>query len=363
MKPNLLDYSFEELRAFVAGLGEPSFRADQLWQWIWQKGVGDFADMTNLSKGFRAGLAEEAGIVAPEIAGIQVSSDRTTKFLLRMADGELVETVVIPEPTHYTQCLSTQAGCAMACSFCSTGTMGFVRNLTQAEIAGQVLVARKYLQEQDPFGGGEGRDAGTGSKERKLRNLVFMGMGEPMLNLDNLIKSLRTIHHDLGLGIGARRSTVSTVGIPGTLEEFGRHDLALMAVSLHAPTQELRERIMPKAARAYPLEQLLEDLRAYPVRARERVTLEYVLLRGINDSLKHAREFVRLLSTLKAKVNLIAYNPGRNSRYEAPRPETVRAFADHLIGKGIICTIRKSKGQDIAAACGQLANESRSGAE
>jgi 23S rRNA (adenine2503-C2)-methyltransferase len=346
MLPNLLDYSFEELQDFVTGLGEPSFRAAQLWQWMWQKGVGDFADMTNLSKVFRAKLGETAVVAPPDIADIQISSDTTTKFLLRMADGELVETVLIPEPTHYTQCLSTQAGCAMACTFCSTGTMGFIRNLTQAEMAGQVLAVRNYLRDRevDP---------------KKLRNLVFMGMGEPMQNMDNLIKTLRTLHHDSGLSIGARRCTVSTVGIPGTLQEFGKHDLALLAVSLHAPTQELRERIMPKAARAYPLDKLMDDLRAYPVRPRERVTLEYVLLDGVNDSIDHARELVRLLSRLKCKVNLIAYNPGRTSRYRAPSPENVRAFSEALNAKGITCTVRRSKGQDIAAACGQLALEEK----
>lgn len=341
MNPNLLDFSLEELKNFISSVGEPPFRAAQLWQWLWQKGVTDFADMTNLSKTFRAKLGEEASAILPEVAEVLTSTDGTIKFLLRMSDGELVETVLIPEPTHYTQCLSTQAGCAMACTFCSTGTMGCARNLTHSEMAGQVVVARNYLRDRQ-------------MESKRLRNLVFMGMGEPMLNMETLIKSLRTIHDDSGLAIGARRCTVSTVGIPGTLEEFGRHDLALLAVSLHAPTQELRERIMPKAARAYPLDQLMDDLRTYPVRPRERVTLEYVMLRGVNDSLNHARELVRLLSRLKCKVNLIAYNPGRTSLYKAPRPEDVTAFSEYLCSKGMTCTLRKSKGQDIAAACGQL---------
>lgn len=341
---NLLDLSLAELEAFfIEELKEPRFRAAQVWQWMWQKGARDFASMTNLSKALREKLSGRAEVRRPEVADVRESRDGTIKFLLRLSDGKLIETVLIPSARRerYTQCLSTQVGCPMACTFCNTGFMGFERNLSQAEILGQVLVGRAHLE-----AGGLG----------PLSNLVFMGMGEPLLNLDWLLKSLSTLNSDTGLNLSWRRTTVSSVGLPGGLEILGRSGLALPAISLHAPTQELRAKIMPKAAQV-PLPELLEALRRYPMKPRERITFEYLLLKGVNDSPAQARQLHKLLCTLRCKVNLIAYNPTEGMPYEAPDPEAVLAFEQVLRDKGLTATIRRSMGTDIKAACGQLKAE------
>lgn len=342
---DILNYTFPELCAFMTGeLGQPAFRARQVWQWLWRRRARSFSAMTSLSKDTRALLEERCVIRWPEVAQKQVSRDGTTKFLLRLADGATVETVLIPGESRegrgrMTQCLSSQVGCAMGCTFCSTGGMGFSRNMTQAEILGQVLVARDYLDE---------------TPERpQLRNLVFMGMGEPLLNLRELMRSLETLNHESGLGFSPRRITVSTCGLPQGLKELGESGLAFLAVSLHAPTQELRARIMPKAAR-WNLEDLLAALARYPLKARERLTFEYLLLGGVNDSLEHARALARIMSRIKAKLNLILYNPVQGSPYGAPAPEQVLAFERYLWSRNITAVVRKSKGLDIQAACGQL---------
>lgn len=343
MPVNLLDLSRSELEAFVVeDLKEPRFRVAQLWQWLWQKGAQDFAAMTNVSKALRAKLASLAEVRWPEVDRVQQSRDGTVKLLLKLADGALVETVLIPAEGRFTQCLSTQVGCAMACTFCNTGRMGFARNLTQAEILGQILVGRHYLAERNLS---------------PLKNLVFMGMGEPLLNLDNLLKSLETLNSGEGLGFSSRKTTVSTVGLPRELTRLAESGLALPAISLHAPTQELREKLMPKAAAIAPLPELMACLDQLPLRPRERITYEYLLIRGVNDSLKEAQGLVKLLGGRRSKVNLIAYNPSPGIPYAAPEPETVLAFEKHLWDKHITATLRKSMGQDIAAACGQLRAE------
>jgi 23S rRNA (adenine2503-C2)-methyltransferase len=339
---NLLTLSFEDLEQVLDDLGEPRFRAKQLWQWLWQKGITDLSQATNLAKSLRAKLDREWIVALPEMHTVRESRDGTVKFLLRYEDGALIETVLIPEGERYTQCISTQLGCAMGCTFCSTGQMGFVRNLKGWEIAAQVLAARSFLKER--------------AIEAPLKNLVFMGMGEPLLNWKEVRRSLDILHHPLGLDFSRRRVTLSTVGVRGMLEEFGRAGLGLPAISLHAPTQELRERIMPGAARL-PLEELIGLLETYPLRPRERVTIEYILLGGVNDTPAHARQLVRLLSRVKCKINLIAYNPGPGIDYEAPTREAVLAFEKVLWDKGMTAVLRKSKGQDIAAACGQLKTE------
>jgi 23S rRNA (adenine2503-C2)-methyltransferase len=340
-KTQLLECSFEELRAFFVSLGEAAFRSQQVWQWIWQKGARDFQTMSNVAKPLRATLAERAALDWPEVATTAVSKDGTVKFLLSLADGARIETVLIPEKDHVTQCLSTQVGCAMGCAFCATGRMGFERNLTSGEILSQILVGRDYLARQ--------------GVELAVRNLVFMGMGEPLLNLDNLLRALDTLTHPLGLDFSSRRLTVSTVGLPKPLERLGQAGLASLAVSLHAPTQELRERLMPKAARI-PLDELMAALDAYPLKPRQRITYEYILIKDVNDGQAEARQLVRLLGQRKAKVNLIHYNPSPSdpAGFEAPGMERVLAFENLLKSKGVMATLRKSKGQDIAAACGQL---------
>ncbi len=343
--PNILDYTFEELVEFLVSLGEPPFRARQVWKWLWQKGARDFASMTDLSLTARERLIAAATIDWPELADSQTSRDGTVKLLLRLADGALVETVLIPSTSRdgavrTTQCLSCQVGCAMGCTFCSTGGMGFERNMTHAEILGQVLVARDFLGDTRP-------------DRPILRNLVFMGMGEPLLNLAVMLRSLRTLNNAHGLNFTPRRITVSTCGLEKGLAELGESGLAYLAVSLHAPTQELRAQIMPKAAR-WQLDDLIAALSAYPLKTRERMTFEYLLLGGVNDSVEHARALVRLLSRIKAKLNLIVYNPADGMPYQPPTPEAVLAFEQLLWSKRVTAVLRKSKGQDIKAACGQL---------
>lgn len=339
---NLIDLTFHELETLIVSLGEPPYRARQVWQWLWQKGCRDIALMTDVSKALRAKLAEAADIVWPEVVRVRESEDGTVKFLLGLADGEAVECVLIPEKDHYTGCLSTQVGCAMGCGFCATGTLGFRRNMTPGEMLGQVLVARQYLLNK--------------GEPLALRNLVFMGMGEPLLNYDNLIKTLESLHHPQGLDFSSRRITVSTAGVKRHLLDLGKTGLCALAVSLHAPTQEQRERIMPGAAKL-PLDELIELLRQIPLKPRESLTFEYLLLAGINDADADARELVRLLSRVKAKVNLIVYNATPGLPFRQPSPERVFAFQEILKAKGLVATVRKSKGADIAAACGQLRAE------
>ncbi|MFO8032403.1 MAG: 23S rRNA (adenine(2503)-C(2))-methyltransferase RlmN [Desulfohalobiaceae bacterium] len=339
-KQNLLDFSLQELQTLLQQMGEPAFRAKQLWQWIWQKNSPSFQEMTNVSKALRERLEQGFSLSLPEVRKCLQSKDRTIKFLFGLADGQLVESVLIPERDHYTLCLSSQSGCSLGCTFCSTGQMGLVRNLNPAEILGQILQARIFLQQnQDPLA---------------LRNLVFMGMGEPLLNWENIQKSLQVIRDPLALGFSRRRTTVSSVGVPGRLQELAESRLASLALSLHAPSQDLRQSLMPRAARMYPLQELLQDLKSLPLQPRERITFEYILIQGVNDSLKQAKELNRILSALPCKLNLIAYNPAPGLPYAAPEQEQVLAFERFLWHKNQTVTLRKSKGRDINAACGQL---------
>lgn len=343
---NLLNLTYSELEQFfVDELAQPRFRAKQVWQWLWQKMARDFDSMTNVSKELRAQLAGCAFIGWPEIVTVAKSQDGTVKFLLALDDGAQVETVLIPSTQReggerMTQCLSCQVGCAMGCTFCSTGSMGFERNMTAGEIVSQVLVAREYLGDARP-------------EHPIIRNLVFMGMGEPLLNLVQMRRSLDMLHDKNGLSFSPRRITVSTCGIEKGLRELGESGQAFLAVSLHAPTQELRAQIMPKAAH-WHLDDLISALESYPLKTRERITFEYLLLGGVNDSLVHARDLVRLVSRVKGKLNLIVYNPAEGAPYAAPLEADILAFEKYLWSKGITAILRKSKGQDIQAACGQL---------
>lgn len=340
MRTNLLDLTFEGLQEFVTGtLGEPKFRTSQIWKWLWQHDVRDFDGMTNLSKTMRARLSEVASIDWPESVDVRSSEDGTVKFLLKLIDGKLIETVLIPGAQgNFTQCLSTQVGCAMGCTFCNTGLMGFERNLTHGEILGQILVGRKYIRDNDLL---------------LLRRLVFMGMGEPLLNLPTLMDALHSMDSEIGLSFSWRRSTVSTVGLPKQLKILGDAELALPAISLHAPTQELRAKIMPKAAEVH-LDDLMAAVDAFPMRARERITFEYLLLKGVNDTLEHAKQLADLLGKRRCKVNLIAYNATEDTPFDAPDREQVLRFEKYLWDRGMTATIRRSMGADIKAACGQL---------
>lgn len=341
---NLLDLTLPELEQFCSSLGEPTFRARQIWQWLWQKRVHDFASMSNISRDLQKRLAEVAVISRLQLVQTQTGCDGTVKFLLALDDGRRIESVLIPEKDHFTQCLSSQVGCSMGCTFCATGLMGLERNLGLAEILGQILVARDHLE--------------AAGSQLALRNLVFMGMGEPLLNWITVRRALESLHQAQGLDFSRRRITVSTVGLPHVLHELGASGLASPAVSLHAPTQELRARIMPKAAR-YPLDDLVRDLETYPLQPRQKMTIEYVLLGGVNDSPEQARQLVHLLNRVRAKVNLIPFHPSPGLPYLAPDMNRVLAFEAALKAKGLPATLRKSKGQDIAAACGQLLARSR----
>ncbi|MCQ2444049.1 MAG: 23S rRNA (adenine(2503)-C(2))-methyltransferase RlmN [Mailhella sp.] len=346
---NLCDLTSPALEEFVTGLGMKRFRAGQIWQWIWVRNASGFDAMTDLSQKDRAALAEKAYIRWPSVADVRVSSDGTTKFLLELADGELVETVLIPSDApmrpsdltvRMTQCVSTQVGCPMACSFCSTGKLGFRRNMTVGEILGQVQVARAYMNDTRP-------------EHPIIRNLVYMGMGEPLLNLGTVIDSLNTLEHPKGLAFSPRRITVSTCGIEKGMREFGDSGLAYLAVSLHAPNQELREQLMPRAAK-WHLDDLVSALEQYPLKTRERITLEYLVIAGINDRPEHVKQLARICARLKAKLNLIPCNPIPGTPYDAPTPDELLRFEKALWAKGITAIVRKSKGQDIEAACGQL---------
>lgn len=337
---NILDRSFAELEQDLTQLGEPPFRARQVWQWLWQKQCRDFSGMTNISLALRRKLSEGYVLKRPVVEVSRISRDATVKMLLRLADGCLIETVLIPEKDHYTQCLSTQVGCPLACCFCSTGRMGFKRNLSSGEILGQVLVGIAYLEEMQ---------CGL-----QLRNIVYMGMGEPLFNWEQVKKSLTILGDPRGLNFSHRRVTVSSVGVPGKLQEFAETGLGSLAVSLHAPNQELRARIMPRAAALLSVDALLQTLQSLPLKSRQRITIEYILLGGVNDALEQARDLNRLLSFLRCKINLIAFNPDPKAPYHAPAPEQILAFEQYLWDKGLTVNLRKSKGADIQAACGQL---------
>ncbi len=320
-------------------MGEPAYRAGQVMKWIWGQGIGDFDLMTNITKNLRAKLNNDFQVLWPLVKQAETSVDGTTKFLLRLADGRVIESVIIPAGDHYTQCLSTQVGCPMGCVFCSTGKMGFERNLTSGEISSQIIAARHYLiGKNDPL---------------PVSNLVFMGMGEPLLNWTQVKKALEIIRAADALNFSRRKVTLSTVGVRDKLTEFGDSKLALTAVSLHAPEQSLRKRLMPAAA-VYELDELIACLENLPLAPRERITIEYVMLKGINDSLSHARDMVRILSRVKCKINLIKYNPGHEPGFESSDHETIGAFQDFLRSRGFTVMLRKSMGADIDAACGQL---------
>ena len=320
----------------VASEGEPPYRADQIFQWTYQKAVGSMDEMTNVSKTFRKKLMDKVRINYPEVLEKNVSSDGTEKLALRLTDGIVIECVMIPEDNHWTICVSSQAGCAMGCRFCHTATMGFLRDLEVSEIVSQVLIPLREFP------------------ERKVRNVVFMGMGEPLLNYDNVVKAINILTDPLGPGISRRRITVSTCGIiPGIARLWDDTHVGL-ALSLNAATDDKRNLIMPVNTR-YSLAELKHALMNYPLPRRSRITLEYVLLRDINDSIDDARQLVELSRGLRVKVNLIPFNPWPGAPYRAPEENAVEAFRNYLSSRRIATMLRTKRGDDIMAACGQLA--------
>jgi 23S rRNA (adenine2503-C2)-methyltransferase len=334
---DLAEMELSEMEAALSASGCPAYHARQIYRWVYRRGVTDFGRMTDLGKGLRARLKDEFSISLPTVVGDEVSSDGTRKLLLQLADGKRIESVFIPDTPAMTFCVSTQVGCAMACAFCLTGKMGLARHLTAGEIAGQVRVLA----------------AATGLLDKPF-NIVLMGMGEPLHNYDNTMKALRMLHEGHGLAVSPRRVTLSTVGLVPALERLANEPLMPnLAISLHATTEDQRTQLVPPNKK-YSLESLIEACRAFPLRKRSRITFEYVMLAGVNDSLDDARRLARLLADIKSKVNLIPLNAAPGIPFERPADDRVDAFAQVLADRHITVSVRKSRGRDIRAACGQL---------
>lgn len=336
-QPDLASLDLADLEQAFAARGWPRFRARQVFGWIYRKGVTDVESMTNLPRDLRTALATEFRLVTPRLTSRERSSDGTEKFLLELADGRQIESVFIPDTPAMTFCISTQVGCAMACAFCLTGKMGLVRNLTAGEIAGQVRLLAHALDLQD-----------------KAFNIVLMGMGEPLHNYDAVMTAMRILCDEHGFHLPPRRVTLSTVGLLPALERLGQEELMPnLAISLHAPTDAQRGALVP-INRKYGVADIIDACRRFPVRKRDRITFEYVMLAGVNDSTEDARALARLLTGVKGKVNLIPLNAAAGIPFERPADDVVDRFARTLAERDITVSVRKSRGRDIRAACGQL---------
>lgn len=332
-KVDLKGLTQDQLEEFLAALGKEKYRAKQILRWIYQRNATDFDQMTDLAKNFRTQLQERAYISHWSAERVEQSSDGTRKYLFRLSDGESIEAVRIPmDDQRATLCISTQVGCSMGCQFCMTGTFGLARNLRPEEIVNQVCAA---LQ------------------DGPISNIVLMGMGEPLNNFENVISALKILYLDEGLGYGTRRVTLSTCGLVPEIRELAKRIKVQLAVSLNATTDEIRDRLMPVNQR-YPLAALIAACGDYAQESKQRVTFEYILIAGVNDSLADAKRLVTLLHGVRSKVNLIAYNEHEASEFKAPDASTVKAFQSFLLQRDIVATLRASKGQDISAACGQL---------
>lgn len=342
-KINLLGLSPAKMKEFFAELGEKKFRAQQMLKWIHQFGQSDFEAMTNMSKPLRERLAEVAEIKLPEVVYEDTSKDGTRKWVMRVDGGSSIETVYIPEKERGTLCVSSQVGCALDCSFCSTGKQGFNRDLTAAEIIGQVYVAAMSFH-----GPGERR-------ERKITNVVMMGMGEPLMNFDNVVDAMHLMMDDNAYGLSKRRVTLSTSGVVPMLDKLGDVIDVSLAVSLHAPTDELRNVLVP-INKKYPIKMLLESVNRYlgKLPDKRKATIEYTMMDGVNDSPEQAQQLAELLRDTPCKINLIPFNPFPHSGYERPSNNRVHRFRDILVNAGYVVTIRSTRGDDIDAACGQL---------
>jgi len=348
------------LAASLEQLGVPArqsrMRVGQLWNWLYVQGATDFAAMTNIAKEFRGELAQRFSLRRPEIVTEQVSSDGTRKWLLRLDDGKEVETVYIPEADRGTLCISSQVGCTLTCSFCHTGTQKLVRNLTPAEIVGQIMIAR------DRLGDWPGRVAddprGIPHTDRKITNVVLMGMGEPLYNFDQVRNSMAIAADGEGLSVSKRRITLSTSGVVPEIPRWGDEAGTMLAISLHAVRDELRDQLVP-INKKWPIKDLLDACRAYPgLSNAKRITFEYVMLKGVNDSLADAKELVRLLAKIPAKINLIPFNPWPGAPFECSDWERIEKFGEVVNRAGYASPVRSPRGRDIMAACGQLKSAS-----
>ena len=347
MLPDLRSMTLADAEAFAVANGWPRFRGEQVWRWVHEKGARDFDEMSNLPRDVRAELAARARIGSLQIAEVQTSRDGTRKLRLVTHDGQSIESVIIPDGDKTTQCISSQVGCAVDCQFCATAKLGLKRNLDAGEIVDQVYLARRLLADVEPG--------------RRLTNLVYMGMGEPLHNYDHVMQSLRILTDDKGLGLSQRRITVSTAGLVPRLAKLGDADVRPnLAVSLNAPNDAIRDEIMP-INRKWNIAALLDAIRAYPLEQRRRVTFEYVLLAGVNDSLAHAAELARLLRGIRCKVNLIPWNPHPEAPYRRPAKAVIEAFQHECKRLGLPTYLRTPRGDAIDAACGQLANRATPG--
>ncbi len=338
---NLLDLDRAGLISLFAEMGEARYRAEQVMKWIYHRHVTDFALMTDLGKPLREKLQAACVVVPPAVQFEKPSIDGTHKWLLGMDGGSAIETVLIPDKGRGTLCVSSQIGCGLACTFCSTGTQGFNRNLSTAEIIGQVWVAAKHL-------------GNVPHRQRKLTNVVMMGMGEPLLNFDNVVRAMSIMRDDLGLGLANKRVTLSTAGLVPMIDRLGVESDVSLAVSLHAPTDELRSQLVP-LNKKYPIAELMAACARYVEhRKRDSVTFEYTMMKGINDQPEHARGLIKLMRRLPSKVNLIPFNPFTGTRYERSDETTIRAFQKILLDANVLTMVRRTRGDDIDAACGQL---------
>lgn len=339
-KVNLLDFDRKGLVAFFVGLGEKPFRATQVLKWIYQEDVYNFDEMSNLSKSLRAYLNENCEIATPEIVVEKIASDGTIKWAMQTHCGNRIESVFIPEDDRNTLCISSQIGCALACSFCSTAQQGFNRNLTTSEIVGQLFVAQNRV-----------------GKENRITNVVLMGMGEPLLNFDNVVAACNLMMDDFAYGLSKRRVTISSSGVVPAIERLGEACDVSLAISLHAVCDELRNELVP-INQKYPLKILMEACRENAkIAPRRFITFEYVMLDGVNDTMEDAKGLIKLLKTVPCKLNLIPFNPFPNSSYRCSNKETILKFKTMLNDAGIITTVRKTRGDDIDAACGQLVGQ------
>ena len=340
---NLVGMTREEIATALGALGVERYRADQMYSWVYAKGVTDFENMTNLSKDLRGRLAESFRIGRPGVNVDQQSVDGTRKWLLDFEDRNAAETVYIPEPDRGTLCVSSQVGCTLTCAFCHTGTQRLVRNLEAGEIVAQVMLARDHLGEWP-----------SAKEEKRITNIVMMGMGEPLYNYDNVKKALEIVMDGGGVSISKRRITLSTSGVVPEIERCGRELGVMLAISLHAVTDEVRDKLVP-INRKWPIKELLRACRAYPAaKNARRITFEYVMLKGVNDSEADARELCRLIKGIPAKVNMIPFNPWPGSAFECSERETIKKFARVVEKAGYVATVRTPRGRDILAACGQL---------
>lgn len=344
MKKNIYNTSFAELKSFFIDLDEKAFRAEQLWNWLYVKGIDKLSGLNNISKNIINKINEQYYLSQFKVSRSLLSKDGTRKWLFKLEDGKEIETVYIPDKNRGTICVSSQVGCSLSCSFCHTGTMNFSRNLSTSEILGQVMYVKNFL-----------KDWNNKTDKKKITNIVFMGMGEPLLNYDNVIKSINVLTDQKGLAFSKRKVTLSTSGVVPKILDFKEDTDVNLAVSFHAAFDEIRDILVP-INKKWPIANLLDALKEYSKkRMHKRITFEYIMLEGINDSIKDAKELVKLIKPFKAKINLIPFNPWPGSNYKASSPDQINVFKKFILDEGkLVATVRLPRGDDVLAACGQL---------